>query len=411
MQSGAACFDEEAALAWPLRYTPTWKMPAPPSPALDLPFEISPIARIVMPVDTACLSAEDSMNSTPEGSAAPSGAGIQKIRYPRLRIGLVNNMPDGALLATECQFHSLLNAAAKDEFEIELSFYSLPEIRRSGDADTRVKDCYQSLGKLSSDSPDALIVTGREPAAAALKDEAYWNSLAQLHDWARENTYSTVWSCLAAHAAVHHGDGIERTRGPRKLSGVYQCERYSLSPLTRGLPLYFSLPHSRWNGIAESALQRHGYQILSRGSEVGADIFVKEYESLFVFFQGHPEYQAETLMLEYCRDVSRYLSGASNSLPMIPENYFAPETEEALAGIYRKAENCRDKSLEQELMDVLVNVQVEAPWAPIATRIYKNWLEFIHAQKCKGKRQRSVAGNHILQVERSAAGRPNGRMA
>jgi hypothetical protein len=97
-------------------------MPSPPSPAPEPPFETLPIARIVMPVDTACLNAKDSMINTPEGSAAPSGAGIQKIRYPRLRIGLVNNMPDGALLATECQFHSLLNAAAKDEFEIELLF-------------------------------------------------------------------------------------------------------------------------------------------------------------------------------------------------------------------------------------------------------------------------------------------------
>src|SRR2546429_6417390 len=37
------------------------------------------------------------------------------------------------------------------------------------------------------------------------------------------------------------------------------------------------------------------------------DMFVKELNSLFVFFQGHPEYEATTLLLEYRRDIKRFL--------------------------------------------------------------------------------------------------------
>jgi homoserine trans-succinylase len=34
---------------------------------------------------------------------------------------------------------------------------------------------------------------------------------------------------------------------------------------------------------------------------------VKQRNSLLVFFQGHLEYEAQTLLLEYRRDVGRYL--------------------------------------------------------------------------------------------------------
>ena len=57
---------------------------------------------------------------------------------------------------------------------------------------------------------DGLIVTGTEPKSKNLDDEPYWAALPQVIDWAREHTHSTIWSCLAAHAAVLHTDGIER---------------------------------------------------------------------------------------------------------------------------------------------------------------------------------------------------------
>jgi len=47
-----------------------------------------------------------------------------------LNIGLINNMPDGALEATERQFLSLLNSAS-DGMSIRLSLYSLPDVPRN----------------------------------------------------------------------------------------------------------------------------------------------------------------------------------------------------------------------------------------------------------------------------------------
>ena len=48
----------------------------------------------------------------------------------RLDIGLVNNMPDAALKATERQFLALLRAAA-DDITVRLTLYTLPEVPRT----------------------------------------------------------------------------------------------------------------------------------------------------------------------------------------------------------------------------------------------------------------------------------------
>ena len=42
--------------------------------------------------------------------------------------------------------------------------------------------------------------------------------------------------------------------------------------------------------------------MLSRSPVAGADLFIKQRKSLFVFLQGHPEYDPGSLLREYQRD-------------------------------------------------------------------------------------------------------------
>ena len=74
-----------------------------------------------------------------------------------------------------------------------------------------------------------------------------------------------------------------------------------------GMILRWSVPHSRYNELPEEALISRGYRVLSRSSQTGADLFVGNRDSLDVFFQGHPEYEPDTLLREYRRDVGRFL--------------------------------------------------------------------------------------------------------
>src|ERR1700726_2716002 len=126
-----------------------------------------------------------------------------------VEIGLVNSMPDAALEATERQFIELIGAAAGN-IPVRLRFFSRPDVPRTPRGQRHVSNSYRGIGDLWDGHLDALIVTGTEPRAAALADEPYWPAMAELIDWAEHHTVSTIWSCLAAHAAVFQLDRIRR---------------------------------------------------------------------------------------------------------------------------------------------------------------------------------------------------------
>ena len=135
-----------------------------------------------------------------------------------LAIALINNMPDAALKATERQFERLIQAAA-GRIRIRFHCFSLPSVARSGQARRYVESEYRDIAELAGLRVDGMIVTGSEPIADALHQELHWKDLTALIDWAEVNTHSTIWSCLAAHAAVKHLDGIARHRLDGKCSG------------------------------------------------------------------------------------------------------------------------------------------------------------------------------------------------
>ena len=139
-------------------------------------------------------------------------------------VGLINNMPDAALEQTERQFIGLLKAAA-GERRIRVKLFYVPEIARAGAARERVQLQYAPIEELWDSRLDGLIVTGNEPRTPDLRAEPYWRTLAKIVDWAETNTRSTIWSCLAAHAAVLHTDGITRHPLADKCFGVFDCVR------------------------------------------------------------------------------------------------------------------------------------------------------------------------------------------
>ena len=121
--------------------------------------------------------------------------------------------------------------------------------------------------------------------------------------------------------------------------------------LTEGTPSSFQLPHSRWNSLSEEELVARGYSVLTRISGLGVDTFIKKENSLFVFFQGHPEYDSDTLLREYRRDVGRYLNHEATTYPSIPAGYFDRGTEVTLAALRDMAMSCRSGELFAECLN------------------------------------------------------------
>jgi homoserine O-succinyltransferase len=289
-------------------------------------------------------------------------------------IGLINNMPDSALKATERQFKRLLETVAGTT-RIRFHCFSLPSVVRSSSARDHIDREYADIADLDRLGIDGLIVTGAEPNAAALSDEPFWRDLTELVEWADTRTRSTIWSCLAAHAAILHLDGIERRRLGTKCSGVYDCARVADDWLTRGLPPSVKVSHSRFNEVRESDLAARGYEILTRSDAAGVDIFARQRQSRFVFFQGHPEYDALSLQREYMRDLARFLAGERNDYPAVPTGYFDAATEIWLKRFEQRAVAEREPTLAAELPGLTLRSDIAAGLA--ARIIFRNWLGFL----------------------------------
>jgi len=316
-------------------------------------------------------------------AGAPSGFG------KTLNIGLINNMPDAALKATERQFASLLDAASPD-IQVNLFLYALPTVPRGEAGRRHVSGAYLDIETLWDARLDGLIVTGTEPRAADLRDEPYWDALTRVLEWAETNTRSSVWSCLAAHAAIQHLDGIRRQRYAQKRFGVFECELVSGHELLAGLHSPLRVPHSRWNDIPGDQLAERGYSVLTRSADGGVDAFIRQGKSLFLFFQGHPEYQSDTLLLEYRRDVWRFVKGESDAYPGLPEDYFDRETQELLAAARERIVSERNEQALAHFPTALLSRKVQSTWRPASTQIYRNWLEYQWLQK-----ERSPSGPSV----------------
>lgn len=291
-----------------------------------------------------------------------------------LTIGLVNNMPDSALQATERQFKALLKVAGESRI-VDLRYFSLPSVKRSWAAQSRIGRFYTKIADLDRLRLDGLIVTGTEPRAASLAAEPYWQEFTELIDWANNNTRSTIWSCLAAHAAVLHLDGVERHLLGEKCSGVFDCSRTADHWLTRDVSWPVKISHSRLNEVKGGDLAARGYRVLTESREAGVDIFAKKLRSHFVFFQGHPEYDPISLQREYRRDVGRYLAGERSDYPAIPFGYFDSETEQRLARFQERALINRRPAQIVKLPRLTVRRDIATVTA--AQVIFRNWLRYL----------------------------------
>jgi homoserine O-succinyltransferase/O-acetyltransferase len=300
-----------------------------------------------------------------------------------LTIGLINNMPDAGFAATERQFIDVVGAATGDAI-VGLRLFSIPDVPRADHMKHAITQQYRDVSELWDTSLDGLIVTGTEPRVANLKDELYWSALTKIVNWARENTVSTIWSCLAAHATVLHIDGIQRCRLPDKQCGVFDCQVVTANQMTHKLREPFRVPHSRYNDLSERALASCGYKILTRSAVAGVDAFCKQERSFFLFFQGHPEYEADTLLREYRRDIGRFLRGEQEHYPAMPQGFFNVE-KIAIANKFRDRALADRRDIDSFPMSSL-EAGLERTWRTGSIGFYRNWVGYLHAHKAREQR-------------------------
>ena len=252
---------------------------------------------------------------------------------------------------------------------------------RSDTARQHVSERHESIENLWGAELDGLIVTGTEPRAVRLRTSrigrrwcGWWTGqptarLQRSGPASPRTPRCSVWTASSGRRCLRSC--------PASSSALKAADH----PLVNDRSAPWVTPHSRHNSLPEEALAARGYRILGRSPIAGVDLFVKHCGSLFVFLQGHPEYDSGALLREYRRDVARYLAGTDARYPELPQGYFDAPASAALLRFRERALRRPDPALLAEFPSGFAAEALRDPWRPAAIRLYANWLAYLAAQR------------------------------
>ena len=229
-----------------------------------------------------------------------------------LRVLILNLMP--TKIATETQ---LMRKLSNTPLQIQVDLLRTKSHEATHVSAGHLETFYRTFEDIENEHYDGLIITGAPVELMEFEEVDYWEELCRIMDWSSTHVHSTLHICWGAQAGLYYHYGIQKYRLPKKASGVFEHRLLKpKSPLVRGFDDRFYAVHSRNTDVKiEDVEAVDDLEIVAVSDEVGLYI-VKSVDSRRFFVFGHPEYDTDTLNLEYERDVKRAIN------PEIPTNYF-----------------------------------------------------------------------------------------
>ena len=229
-----------------------------------------------------------------------------------LRVLILNLMP--TKITTETQ---LMRKLSNTPLQIQVDLLRTKSHEATHVSAGHLETFYRTFEDIENEHYDGLIITGAPVELMEFEEVDYWEELCRIMDWSSTHVHSTLHICWGAQAGLYYHYGIQKYRLPKKASGVFEHRLLKpKSPLVRGFDDRFYAVHSRNTDVKiEDVEAVDDLEIVAVSDEVGLYI-VKSVDSRRFFVFGHPEYDTDTLKLEYERDVKRGIN------PEIPTNYF-----------------------------------------------------------------------------------------
>lgn len=229
-----------------------------------------------------------------------------------LKVLILNLMP--TKIVTETQ---LIRKLSNTPLQIEIEFLQTVTHAAKNTDRSHLDSFYTTFDEVRDKRYDGMIITGAPVETINFEDVDYWSELCEIMEWSRRNVHCTFHICWGAQAALYYHYGVRKRQLPQKLFGVFEHNTLKPnSPFFRGFNDTFYVPHSRYTEVLyEDIVKCPELEILSTSDKAGV-YAVKTTDSRQFFITGHPEYDAETLAIEYKRDLEKGLDIA------IPENYF-----------------------------------------------------------------------------------------
>ena len=256
-----------------------------------------------------------------------------------LKILLLNLMP--TKIETETQLTRLLG---NTPLQIELELLQTATHKATNVSQEHMIAFYKTFDEVRDSNYDGMGITGAPDEMREVEEWDYWDELCTIMEWSKTHVHSTFHICWGAQAALYYHFGIQKHKLPEKLSGVYRHHLdYKKGMLFRGFDDVFNVPHSRNTTVYREDIEKiPELKILASSEEAGV-FCVKTENDRQIFVMGHSEYDGDTLLKEYLRDVKAGID------PKVPKNYFPDD----------------DSS-----RDPLVT------WRSCANLLYSNWLNY-----------------------------------
>lgn len=308
-------------------------------------------------------------------------ARCQDIR--ELHVGFLNMMPDAAFQVTERQYFKMIGAC-NQIVQFYVHPFTIPGLARDSATSEYISAYYSEFSKIQREGLDALIITGANVTEPDLSLEPFWQALKDVVEWAGESVTSVLCSCLASHAIVEMLYGVKRIGLKQKRWGVFEHthrDRRREHPLLRDVNTKFDIPHSRWNTLELEALEAAGLKVLIVSQEQDVHLATSPDGFRFIFSQGHPEYDINSLLKEYKREVFRFAAGERDTYPPYPENYFDKTCEEFADDIERLAGEATQRGEplpDGDFPEQKFERRLDNTWGDSGKAVFNNWLGLVY---------------------------------
>lgn len=256
-----------------------------------------------------------------------------------LEIAILNLMP--IKHDTEIQ---LLRALSNTPLQVNVTFVCVESHISKNTPASHLNQFYSKYSEIKDKKYDGLIITGAPVEQLDFEEVNYWEELKSIMEWSKTHVTSTLHICWAAQAGLYYHYGIEKEILEEKLFGIFEHEViHRKIPLVRGFDDVFLAPHSRYTRVSGDEIKANKELIVVAESEKAGVYITMDKEGRQIFVTGHPEYDRNTLDLEYKRDLDK-------GLPIkIPCNYY-------------KDDNPNNQPL--------------LTWRGHANGLYTNWLNY-----------------------------------
>ena len=257
-----------------------------------------------------------------------------------LRVLLLNLMPKK--IETECQFLRLLS---NTPIQVNVEFLQVSSHVSKNTNKMHLDAFYHTFAEIQNEYYDGCIITGAPVEHLSFADVDYWEELQQIMEWTKTHVHCTFHLCWGAYAGLYYHYGIKKFDLNKKLFGIFPHQILKkTSPLFRGFNDEFLAPHSRATDVNVSDVAAVPELEIMALTKEGSLAIAKTKDSRQFFVTCHAEYDANTLALEYNRDMEKGLTSVD-----LPINYF-PDDDPTKAPV--------------------------VTWRSTGQLLYSNWLNF-----------------------------------